>query len=193
MDELVDGNQTAFICGRGMQDNLLLVQESAKRLHTRREASLLLKIDIAKAFDSVSWPFLLSVLLQCGFGPRWLRWITLFSCGRCIQGSLSMDPQAMPLHIGGASGWVTHSLLLIIAMDMLVAMFWDAEQASILSSLTTAGLKHQVSLTMWWSLRGQRQPILVLLVGSLSVLERRRGSRSNFPRARRHLSNARTR
>jgi hypothetical protein len=54
MDELVDGNQTAFICGRGMQDNFLLVQESAKRLHTRREASLLLKIDIAKAFDSVS-------------------------------------------------------------------------------------------------------------------------------------------
>jgi hypothetical protein len=57
-----------------------------------------------------------------------------------------MDPWAMPSCIGGASGRVTHSPLFVIAIDMLVAMFRDAKQASILSSLTTAGLKHQVSL-----------------------------------------------
>jgi mannosylglycoprotein endo-beta-mannosidase len=77
MDELMDGNQTAFIRGRCIQDNFLLVQESAKRLHARREAAVLLKVDIAKAFDSLAWPFLLSVLRQRGFGTRWLRWITL--------------------------------------------------------------------------------------------------------------------
>jgi hypothetical protein len=47
----------------------MLVQESAKALHVKKEASLLFKVDIAKAFDSVSWPFLLSVLQQRGFGP----------------------------------------------------------------------------------------------------------------------------
>ncbi|KAM0875824.1 hypothetical protein ACQ4PT_036547 [Festuca glaucescens] len=77
MDELVDKNQTAFIRGRCIQDNFLLVKESAKLLHHRNILSLLLKVDVAKAFDSISWPFLLSVLRQRGFGRRWLRWINL--------------------------------------------------------------------------------------------------------------------
>jgi hypothetical protein len=62
MTELVDTNQSAFIHERCIQDSFLLVQESAKALHKRKEAALLFKVDIAKAFDSISWPFLLSVL-----------------------------------------------------------------------------------------------------------------------------------
>jgi hypothetical protein len=55
----------------------LLVQESAKALHAKKEASLLFKVDIAKAFDSILCPFLLSVLRQRGFGTRWIQWISL--------------------------------------------------------------------------------------------------------------------
>lgn len=36
---------------------------------------MLLKIDIAKAFDSVAWNFLLEVLEHVGFGQRWRNWI----------------------------------------------------------------------------------------------------------------------
>jgi hypothetical protein len=77
MNELVDGNQTVFIRGRCIQDNFLLVRETAKVLHAKKEASILFKVDIAKAFDSISWPFLLSVLQQRGFGPRWIQWISM--------------------------------------------------------------------------------------------------------------------
>jgi hypothetical protein len=77
MSELVADNQTAFIHGRCIQDNFLLVQEAAKALHMKKEASILLKVDITKAFDSISWSFLLSVLWQRGFGARWLWWVTL--------------------------------------------------------------------------------------------------------------------
>ncbi|KAM0919709.1 hypothetical protein ACQ4PT_008013 [Festuca glaucescens] len=77
MHELVGPNQTTFIRDRCIQDNFLLVKESAKLLHKRRISSLLLKVDMAKAFDSISWPFLLSVLRQRGFGPRWIKWIAL--------------------------------------------------------------------------------------------------------------------
>jgi hypothetical protein len=77
MNELVDGNQTLFIRGRCIQDNFLLVREMAKVLHAKKEASILFKVDIAKAFDSISWLFLLSVLQQRGFGPRWIRWISM--------------------------------------------------------------------------------------------------------------------
>jgi hypothetical protein len=34
-------------------------------------AKLLLKLDITKTFDSVSWPFLIEVMQQMGFGHIW--------------------------------------------------------------------------------------------------------------------------
>jgi hypothetical protein len=37
---------------------------------------MLLKIDLAKAFDSVAWPFLLEVLEHAGFPIRWWDWIS---------------------------------------------------------------------------------------------------------------------
>jgi hypothetical protein len=77
MPDLVDGNQTAFIRGRCIHDNFLLDKESARLLHRKRIPSLVLKIDITKAFDSISWPFLISVLRQRGFRERWIGWVTL--------------------------------------------------------------------------------------------------------------------
>lgn len=40
-------------------------------------AKLLLKLDIGKAFDTISWPFLMQVLQHRGFGPRWRNWLAL--------------------------------------------------------------------------------------------------------------------
>jgi hypothetical protein len=48
--------------GRSIQDNFKLVHAAAKTLHVRKKPSLLFKIDIARAFNSVTWPFLLEVL-----------------------------------------------------------------------------------------------------------------------------------
>ena len=54
---LVDRNQSAFVKGRSIQDNFFMVQHSVRNLHRRRVPALLLKLDMAKAFDSISWPF----------------------------------------------------------------------------------------------------------------------------------------
>jgi hypothetical protein len=70
MDSLVMANQSAFIKGRALHDNFRTVQLTAKSLHARRVPSVLLKIDIAKAFDSVGWPFLFDVLQSHGVLPE---------------------------------------------------------------------------------------------------------------------------
>jgi hypothetical protein len=68
---MVSPRQSAFIQGRFIQDNFMLVQQTARFLHHRKKARILLKLDITKAFDSISWAFLLEVIQKLGFGQIW--------------------------------------------------------------------------------------------------------------------------
>ena len=76
LHELVAANKSAFVRGRFIHKNYMMVQHSIKSLHKRQISSLFLKLDISKAFDSVSWAFLLDVLVHLGFGPRWCNLIS---------------------------------------------------------------------------------------------------------------------
>lgn len=80
LSALVAANQSAFVKGRCIHDNFVLVQQTAKFLHQQKQPRVLLNLDISKAFDSVSWPFLLEILQRRGFGPR---------CRNLISGILS--------------------------------------------------------------------------------------------------------
>lgn len=70
-NEMVSPMQSAFIKGRFIQDSFMLVQQTSKLFHHQNQARLLLKLDITKAFDSVSWSFLIEVMKQIGFGQIW--------------------------------------------------------------------------------------------------------------------------
>jgi len=91
LQQIVSPNQSAFIKGRFIQDNFMLVQQTARYLHQQKQPRILLKLDISKAFDSVSWPFLLEILQQLGFGQIWRDIISglLLLCG--CWGSKEMD------------------------------------------------------------------------------------------------------
>ena len=54
MSQIVPANQSAFIAGRSVHDNFLLIQQTARQLHNLKALRILLKLDIAKAFDTVS-------------------------------------------------------------------------------------------------------------------------------------------
>jgi hypothetical protein len=66
LPKLVSTNQSAFVKKRNIQDNFMLVQQMAKKLNSSKTPHILLKLDISKAFDSVSWSFLLEVLIHIG-------------------------------------------------------------------------------------------------------------------------------
>jgi len=71
LHQMVSANQSAFIKGRFIQDNFMMVQQTARFLHQQKQPRVLLKLDISKAFDSIFWPFLLEVLQSLGFGQIW--------------------------------------------------------------------------------------------------------------------------
>lgn len=74
---LVHPNHSVFIAGRSIVDNFLMVQQSIKTLHRRQVPAIMMKIDIAKAFDSVHWDFLLNLLKHRGFGRKWIARLAL--------------------------------------------------------------------------------------------------------------------
>ena len=67
MHELISPCQSAFIKGRSIHDNFLYVRNIARRFHRNGTPSLLVKLDISKAFDSVRWDYLLSLMQHRGF------------------------------------------------------------------------------------------------------------------------------
>ena len=62
LDQLVSPAQSAFQKKKGIHDNFLYVQNTIRMFQRKKSPALLLKIDIAKAFDSVSWEYLLELL-----------------------------------------------------------------------------------------------------------------------------------
>jgi hypothetical protein len=77
LSALIQQNQSTFIRGRSIHDNFMSVQLACRWLHSRHCPAILLKIDIAKAFDLVSWEFLLQLPSHMGFPLRWREWITI--------------------------------------------------------------------------------------------------------------------
>lgn len=83
IDMLVDLTQSAFIKGRCIIDNIITAQELIFFMQKHRLPGLLLKVDFAKAFDTVDWKFLLDLLRARGFSSKWTGWIdSIFSSSK---------------------------------------------------------------------------------------------------------------
>ncbi|XP_078165205.1 uncharacterized protein LOC144559911 [Carex rostrata] len=72
LQSLVLNAQTAFVKGRSIMESFLVARELLNFISKNKIPSILYKVDFAKAFDTVDWCFLVSLLIERGFPPRWL-------------------------------------------------------------------------------------------------------------------------
>ena len=75
MGKVISESQNAFVKGRQILDAVLIANEAVDSRLKDNVGGLLCKLDIEKAYDCVSWNFLLVVLKEMGFGERWIKWI----------------------------------------------------------------------------------------------------------------------
>ena len=144
---MVSKNQSAFIKGRFIQDNIMLVQQTARFLHSQNQPTIMLKLDISKAFDSVSWPFLLEVLRSLGFGAGWCDIVSGLLATSSSQILLNGIPgDFIPHRRGLRQGDPLSPMLFILVMDVLNLMVGRAVEAGLLQPLSTRSFLHRVSL-----------------------------------------------
>ncbi|KAM2345316.1 hypothetical protein ACFXTH_009215 [Malus domestica] len=78
MPKVISDNQSAFVAGKQIQDNILVVHEILHSLlHQKKgdQTGMAIKLDMAKAYDRVEWVFLLSMMAKLGFAPLFCNWI----------------------------------------------------------------------------------------------------------------------
>lgn len=76
LDSVISKEQTAFLPGRQISDAILLSQELLHNYHTNSGvARCAIKIDIKKAFDTVSWTYIIASLTAIGIPALMISWI----------------------------------------------------------------------------------------------------------------------
>ena len=75
LEKLISPLQWGFAKGRHILDNVRQVQEAMHSSFLRKEKGMLIKLDMANAFDRVKHSFLFSVLHSFGFSSAFLNLI----------------------------------------------------------------------------------------------------------------------
>ncbi|KAM0071560.1 putative RNA-directed DNA polymerase [Helianthus debilis subsp. tardiflorus] len=130
--KLIAVEQTAFLAGRNIVDGPLMLNELVAWLKLKKKAGMIFKVDIHKAYDSLSWGFLNSIMEQMGFPLLWRNWIMgILQSARAsvlVNGSPTMEFSCTR---GLRQGDPISPFLFLIAMEALSGMMKKASECGI--------------------------------------------------------------
>ncbi|RVW50774.1 LINE-1 reverse transcriptase-like [Vitis vinifera] len=134
LDKVVSADQNAFVRRRQILDASLIANEVVDYRQKRKEKGLVCKLDIEKAYDSISWSFLMKVLKKMGFGSRWMDW--MWWCFSTTKFSVLIN--GVPVGFFSSSkglreGDPISPYLFILGMEVLSALIRWAVQGNFIS------------------------------------------------------------
>jgi hypothetical protein len=107
-------------------------------LHKNKCKALFIKLDISNAFDSVSWAYLLEVLVILGFGAKWRNWIAALLASSSSPVLMNGKPGRKITHLRGLrQGDPLSPMLFILAIGPFQRIIERAIQSGILSQIVS--------------------------------------------------------
>lgn len=100
LPEIISENQSAFVPGRSITDNVLLAFEMIHYMKQKKRGSVgevALKLDISKAYDRVNWNYLKHRMICMGFDEKFIKWVML--CVTTVQYDVCFNGRTVgPIH-----------------------------------------------------------------------------------------------
>ncbi|XP_059629976.1 uncharacterized protein LOC132272928 [Cornus florida] len=79
LQSVIGKEQVAFIKNKTVHDNIIMVSDLLKGFNCKRgDRTMAMKIDLQKAYDTVSWTFISQIMQAYGFGQIWFGWVHEF-------------------------------------------------------------------------------------------------------------------
>jgi hypothetical protein len=130
--DLISPNQTAFVKGRVISENILLAQELVKGYHKNKgKARCAIKVDLKKAYDSVEWNFILMSLLAVGCPAQFVTWVR--ECITTPRFSIALNGSLVGYFKGGKGlrqGDPLSPYLFVLAMEVFTKLLHNKVRGS---------------------------------------------------------------
>ena len=125
--KLIGGDQTAFVPGRLIQTNFLLVDYAQFRCQRDQQPGVCLSVDVAKAFDSCSFTYLEKILKAWGLGEGFVQFAMLPTIDATVRADVNgVLSQSVTVQAGVKQGCCLSPLLFILLLEpLLVAVRAD--------------------------------------------------------------------
>ncbi|GJY72399.1 putative RNA-directed DNA polymerase, eukaryota, reverse transcriptase zinc-binding domain protein [Tanacetum coccineum] len=174
IDKIVSKEQSAFIAGRQILDGPVILSEIIEWYKKRKKKLLIFKVDFEKAFDSISWNYLIHILDSFGFGNKWCSWIK--ACLNSSRASILINgspTSEFSIKRGLRQGDPLSPFLFILVMEGLHNAFEEAVGNGLITGVniknSTINVSHlfyadDVIITTDWNAKDMDNIIRVLHV-----------------------------
>ncbi|GKD60598.1 putative RNA-directed DNA polymerase, eukaryota, reverse transcriptase zinc-binding domain protein [Tanacetum coccineum] len=134
INKIVSKEQSAFIVGRQILDGPVILSEIIEWYKKRKKKLLIFKVDFEKAFDSISWNYLIHILDSFGFGNKWCSWIK--ACLNSSRASILINGLHNAFEEAVGNGLITGVNIknftinvshLFYAYDVIITRDWNAK------------------------------------------------------------------
>ncbi|KAL3675236.1 hypothetical protein R1sor_025184 [Riccia sorocarpa] len=140
LDSIVDVQQTGFVAGWQISDNILALHLAKEVAEKTNQESLFLKLDFVKAFDRVEHQFLRDTMSMMGFGDKFINLVFgLMNNGTAKVHVNGLFTDSIQLGRGVRQGCPIAPMLFAISTQPLMALLRDEERKGRIQGVSVPG------------------------------------------------------